>query len=291
MSNIFKSNSRFAGLSDDIPANKDKKNDKRDKKKDRNENQNKDIDIKDELNKDNNQSDKFNSFKDDRSDNKFNSFKDERPNDGFNSFKNSGNSGFRDRRRYDDRDTQRYREQREAEEKTRREFEEKEKERLKQESLKIENFPDLVIKTKKELQQPSMNFVEIIKKEEEKDSNLTDKDNDLENLKEGWILFKHDPITRKSITKRHPNDILREIEEKQNSVKSQQEIINENMNEIIKALSELHERRTNEYIELYGYDTWEKMFKFPGWQEWEAEFDDMDDSEDDYYENEEENTF
>ena len=284
MSNIFKPNSRFSALTDEIPANKDKKNDKRDRK------ENKMNDKTIDENKEDNVVQNLNTFKDDRQNDRFNSFKDDRENDRFNSFKNNENTGFRDRRRYDDRVSQRYREQREAEEKTRREFEEKEKERLKQESLKIENFPDLVIHSKKELQKPSMNFIEMIKKEDI-DSNLTDKDNDLENLKEGWILFKRDPITRKTITKRHPNDILREIQEKQNSVKSEQEIINENMNEIIKALAELHERRTNEFIEMYGYDTWEKMFKFPGWREWEEEFEDMDDSEDDYYEDidEEEN--
>jgi len=281
MSNLFKPNSRFASLTHDIPANRDKKNDKRTKKDDRKEvkEENKVTGVKEDNNKDETSSEKFNSFKD------------ERPIDRFNSFKNNGNNTFRERRyndrRFDDKETQRYREQRDAEEKARREFEESEKERLKQESLKIENFPDLVVQNKRDVQQPLMNFVETIKKEEEKVSNLKDVDPDLENLKEGWVLYKRDPNTRRTIVKRHPNDIRREAEEMQNSVKSEQEIINENMNEIIKALSELHERRTNEFIDMYGYDTWEKMFKFPDWREREAELEETD-SEDDYYEEEEE---
>jgi hypothetical protein len=283
MSNLFKPNSRFAGLTDDIPVNRDKKNDKRNKKDYRNE-------VKEE--------NKVNELQEDTNKNekpieKFNSFKDERPPDKFtlNRFNNNGNNSFREGRyndrRFDDKVSQHYREQREAEEKARREFEESEKERLKQESLKIENFPDLVIQNKKYVQQPLMNFVETIKKEEEKVSNLKDIDPDLENLKEGWVLYKRDPNTRRTIVKRHPNDIRREVEEMQNSVKSEQEIFNENMNQIIKALSELHERRTNEFIDMYGYDTWEKMFKFPDWREREAELEETD-SEDDYYEEEEE---
>ena len=39
----------------------------------------------------------------------------------------------------------------------------------------------------------------------------------------------------------------------------------------------LHEKRTNDYINEYGYDTWEKMFKRPNWREEELE--DLSDSE------------
>jgi hypothetical protein len=62
------------------------------------------------------------------------------------------------------------------------------------------------------------------------------------------------------------------------------EILEEDEEEIsinvLNALVELHERRTQEYIEFNGYDTWEKMFKFPGWREREAELE--DDSDEDY---------
>ena len=273
MSNIFKSksksnsNSRFAGLTKDIHANNDNRNDNRNDningKEYINENQTKNFDIK-----------RDDAIKDDKQTDNFNSFKYETPDNKFNSFKNNGNSGFRDR------ETQYYRQQ--------REFEEREKDRLKQESLKIENFPVLIIQSKKNAEQSSMNFIETIKKEEENITDLKDVDTDLANLKEGWVLFKRDPITNKTIIKKHPE---KEYMASQNSDKSEQENINETMNKIIKTLAELHERRTNEFIELNGYDTWEKMFKFPGWREREAELENTSDSEDDYYENEEENTF
>jgi hypothetical protein len=268
MSNIFKSNSRFAGLSDDISVNKDKKNDKREKKNDKKNNDK----IKNEIK---------NEIKEEKSIDKFNSFKDEKPDDRFNSFKNNSNNGFRDRRhQMGDREYNRYREEREAEEIKRIELEKKEKERLQQEALKIENFPDLIIKNKKETKQQheqTMSFIEKIKKESESNKIDIYKDPDLENLKEGWVLFKRDYITNKTIIKKHPRDEKREYEENINSKKYEQEIIKE----VCRQLASLHERRTNEYIELYGYDTWEKMFKFPGWREWEEEFDDNSDEDED----------
>jgi hypothetical protein len=32
--------------------------------------------------------------------------------------------------------------------------------------------------------------------------------------------------------------------------------------EVFEKLAKLHEKRSNEYIELWGYDEWEKMFRF-----------------------------
>lgn len=275
MSNIFKSNSRFAGLADDIPVNKDKKNDKRDKKNDKKNDKKsdkKDDKIKDEI-KDGIKEDKVII-------DKFNSFKDERPYDSFNSFKNNDNNGFRERRYpMGDREYNRYREEREAENIKRIELEKKEKERLQQEALKIENFPDLIVKNKKEIQQheQSMSFIEKIKKESESNKIDVYRDPDLEHLKEGWVLFKRDSIANKTIIKKHPRDEKREYEENINSKKYEQEIIKE----ACRQLANLHEKRTNEYIELYGYDTWEKIFKFPGWREFEEEFDDNSDEDED----------
>jgi hypothetical protein len=259
MSNIFKSNSRFAALTDEIPISKDKKKDRRDKKDNTNEKV----------------VEKFNSFKNERQDEGFNSFKNERQDEGFNSFKNNG---FRDRR-YDERDSQKYKEQREAREKARLEFEQKEKERIQQEMLKIENFPDLICEKKIKQSEPVMSFIDKIKNNDEQITETINnfKDPDLENLKEGSVLLKYDPKTRKTIIKKHPND-----EEKERlNLKKLEEEEKEMAKLVAKRLSDLHEKRTNYYIELYGYDTWEKMFKFPGWQEWEAKFNDIDSDEED----------
>ena len=48
----------------------------------------------------------------------------------------------------------------------------------------------------------------------------------------------------------------------------------------LNALAKLHEKKTNEYIELYGYDEWESTFKFPAWREREAYLEVMEEPQD-----------
>jgi hypothetical protein len=284
MSNIFKNNSRFAGLVDKPEFDKSVKLTKKMGSKEGEGLGKNQYAIKTLPEVEKRESNQGLEFKEDeKKTNTFNPFKD----NGFreNSFRENGYGGARRQNSYfSEGQRQRYREQYEAEQKARKEFEENEKERLKQEALKIENFPDLVVQDKKYMQkeEQSMNFIETIKKGE-KVVDPKNIDPDLVNLKEGWVLYKRDPITRKTIIKRHPSDIRKEVEESQHSA----ELEKENIKEIFRALSELHERRTNEFIELYGYDTWEKMFKFPDWREREAELEETD-SEDDYYDEEEE---
>jgi len=91
------------------------------------------------------------------------------------------------------------------------------------------------------------------------------------NLKSGWTLLKRDPITGRTIIKSHPGEP--ELVEPE---KNEQKI----GRDILKALVNLHEKRTNEYIDTYGYHVWEKMFKRPRWREEELE--NMSDSDEDY---------
>lgn len=222
MSNIFKSNSRFSSLIDDI--SKQKNSSKNDEK------------VKPQYNS--------------------NSFKTENP-----PRSQTRHNGFRDRDRdgFRDRGRERYRLQIEEEIKAKKEFEERENERIKLESLKIENFPDLVSISKKEENKDNMtmNYMEKLNKEEIKN-------NDLEILKPGWVLLKRDVITGKTITISHP---------KTNVVENNVE------NNVVNLLVKLHEKRTNEYIDNYGYDEWERMFKFPDWRERETYLEEMEESE------------
>ena len=154
-----------------------------------------------------------------------------------------------------------------------KELEERERERIKQESLKIENFPELVDIPKKEITENNVENTKISYIEKLKKDDIVENysDPDLENLKPGWVLLKRDPITRQTIFKCHHKTFIEEKETK----KTDQEI----MTDIIKALSELHEKRTQEYIENYGYDEWERMFKFPDWREREAWLQEMEEME------------
>lgn len=216
MSNIFKSNSRFSSLIDDI--SKQKNSSKNDEK------------VKPEYHS--------------------NLFKTEKP-----QRRETGYNGFRDR----DRGSERYRLRIEEEIKAKREFEERENERIKLESLKIENFPDLVSISKKEENKDNMNmnYMEKLNKEEIKN-------NDLEILKPGWVLLKRDVVTGRTITISHPKTNVEENNEENN---------------VVNLLVKLHEKRTNEYIDNYGYDEWERMFKFPDWRERETYLEEMEEFE------------
>ena len=236
MSNIFKSNSRFSALVDDIPQ---QKNDKEPKRKFDNNVENKE--------------ERLNSFKLER--------------------RQRTDSHFRG---FNEKGRERYRLEREAEIKAQKEFEEREKERIKQESLKIENFPNLVATNKKITTKNNIDtkisYIEKLKKDDIKISAKPD----LENLEPGWILLKREPLSKR-IKQHLETNIADEEKERVH---------------IINTLIKLHEKRTDKYIENYGYDEWEKMFKFPDWREREAWLEEMEEyenqSEESEYEDEDE---
>ena len=125
------------------------------------------------------------------------------------------------------------------------------------ESLSIDNFPELF--SKNLIKEPSsyiytsfldkLNTVNNTKKENQ---NVIEIDEEYENLKPGWMIIKKDLLTRQTKMKMKPYLSLFNVKPE----KSQQEI----SLDVLNALCELHEKRTKEYIELYGYDNWEKMF-------------------------------
>lgn len=137
--------------------------------------------------------------------------------------------------------------------------------------LTIENFPTLIDSCKKNninkvANSENMNYIDKLKKVNEPNSNI---DSDLVNLKPGWVLFKVDKMTNKTIVKKHSI-------EKINKHTCKEPLINP-----IEVLAKLYEKRTQEYIEQFGYDEWEKFFKFPDWKEREAWLEKMNDELDD----------
>lgn len=61
-----------------------------------------------------------------------------------------------------------------------------------------------------------------------------------------------------------------------------------NIRESMKSLVRLHEQRTTEYIEHYGYDEWEFMFRFPHWREEQTYLEEMEKRQNEEEEEEEE---
>lgn len=213
MSNTFKTNSRFAVLMEDVP------------------NENKRAVKKEQENK----------INEDNSLPKLNSFKNN----------NSFNYERRHNNRFSEKDRQQLLEERAEAEKIRKEFEEKEKERLRDEALQSNNFPELAVGKKEENKPIILNYAEKIIKEDIIVSDITEQSKN--NMKPGWMTIKKDTKSNKIIYEEDS-----EFEEKNISPKrAAQNVLN--------ALVDLHKKRTREYIDDYGYETWENMFRFPNY--------------------------
>jgi len=156
----------------------------------------------------------------------------------------------------------------------------KEKERLNIDILSMNNFPELVSSVKKnDNKEQNISYMDALKKKEEVEVFVGDPD--LVNLYPGQLLIKKEPQTGNTIMKYGLGTVLYEEPKR-----SEKEIILD----IVDSLVELHEKRTEEYIELNGYDVWEKMFKYPNWEEREAylyEEDETSDEEDETGEDDE----
>jgi hypothetical protein len=194
--------------------------------------------------------------------------------DTFNSFKSSEKKDSKFNNYYENEsERERYKLEKIGEVKAQKDFKKKQEqekqEQEKQELLNISNFPELTSIAKKEVNH-NVSYVNILKKEQEiKDSYI---DPDLVNLDPGCLLIKKDRETGNIIMKYGIGTVLYE-----EPTKSEEEI----RLDIYNSLVELHEKRTEEYIELNGYYIWEKMFKYPNWEEREAYLYEIDDSSDD----------
>lgn len=263
MSNIFKSNSRFAALAEETPNIKEFKKDKKKKE---------DIDKKSDVSNENN------SFKREE-----NSFKREE-----NSFKREGNS-FKSERPYYDRNQRNYYtnkltkeqiEKNEEEEKLRQQLIKEAKEKKIAEDMAPENFPDLV--KPHEIYVPKMDYKKFINNETAIDNEVKNKNKEDE-VPPGWCMMQYDKKTHQTIYKYgKPTYIEREKTEREIGI------------DVLNALVSLHEKRTKEYIDNYGYDEWERMFRFPNYdynwvdkldeeyEEYMAELEQDDEEEEDY---------
>jgi len=126
-------------------------------------------------------------------------------------------------------------------------------------NLSSENFPDLII-AKPVITQTlnSISFLDKIKTDVicVKTDNINI-DLDYENLQPGCLLIKKDIKTGEIIKKRKVSLEKSQIYKS----KTDQEIAMKVFNTLI----ELHEKRTNEYIDNWLYDEWEQMFRYPNY--------------------------
>ena len=260
MNNLFKQNSRFGALAQEASTTKEPK---------KNNNKNK-------INEDRfkGEEDKGNSFKSEG-----NSFKksfNDRPQMNY-------NNGYQ-RNSMTNRESKETIERRALDEKNRKEEHDKmESERLAK-ALCIDNFPTLVKQDNKNTKETTSNsFLAKLKNSIENDKKQTEikiREN-ITKPKPGWATISRDPLTGRSKLEYGEPPLNKKPEKTENELAY----------DVLCALCDLHERRTKEYIDLHGYDNWERTFKSPNWEEEEAYLERMDDeyeaqmaSDDDEYE-------
>ena len=110
------------------------------------------------------------------------------------------------------------------------------------------NFPELSQPSVKQDIPIKSKFIDALKTEIEVKEIQTDKD--LVDLEPGWVVYKRD---KGKVVKKHVSPELTSFE-------------NSWILEAIENLAELYDRRTNEYIDAYGYEEWERIFRYPGWE-------------------------
>lgn len=134
---------------------------------------------------------------------------------------------------------------------------EKEENRLSK-ALSIENFPELVSVGKKVDTIQGNSFLEKTKpKQIEIVESLTQ-----EEIPYGWVEITRDSATNRLVLKYNADyeaDEKRKREEEESKKKEEKSY----SYEVINALSKLHLKRTQEYIDNWGYSEYEQMFLCP----------------------------
>ena len=192
------------------------------------------------------------SFKEERNSN----FKEER-NSNFKEDRNFFKNDYSSRRgnRYETKESK---EKREQFEKMRKEKEEKAKEEQNKKNLSADNFPTLhggVISVK--------NTETIGKKESyvEKINKISIKEpTEVDHIKPGWVEVKRDPENPRKLIYTYGSHM-----ESENSSHSKESSKKKLEPQVLDALVHLHNKRTQEYIDMWGYDTWEKLYRFPNY--------------------------
>jgi len=173
-------------------------------------------------------------------------------NNELNTFKNDKPVFQRDNkpRRPYNRDGEREREFYEKQEKMRLVEEIKKKEEEKLAALNMDNFPELVINSKKSMiVENTSNFLEKLKTNAKTDSS------NKHVVKSGWTELSRDEISNTTIMS---SGVMKN---EQPYIKTPEDLAYE----ILDHLAYLHEKRNNEYIQSWGQDEWDNMFLFPNY--------------------------
>lgn len=245
MSNRFKSNSRFANLMEEtknISVSNKGKNERRCDNERRGDNEKMVNERRVNDKKDNNERTVEN--------NKF-STKEK-------SFMREESNGFKQRRndRYGSRDKDNNKDQFQ---KMMLEQEKKKKEAEAQKQLSSDNFPDLLSNSNININtnnntnvehKPEISYVDKTKQIK------NDKPIDNNFVKPGWVEVKRDPSNPRKLIYTYGESTYKEESERKKN-KSEQDVLT--------ALVNLHNRQKQDYINMWGYENWEHLYRFPNY--------------------------
>ena len=153
------------------------------------------------------------------------------------------------------------------------------KEIQKQKNFTPENFPDLVPSTKNTHTSLTGNTILSFVDKVKTIIPNNDINDNADYIRPGYIYITKDKITNKLIKKYGESTYT----------KKESDITIYNS---IQKLVELYEKRTEEYIESWGYDEWEKMFRFPNYDyEYFDKLDDLYEEELEYEEHDDDENY
>jgi hypothetical protein len=130
--------------------------------------------------------------------------------------------------------------------------------------IKADEFPDLAAPVKNNSTNVK-SFSSLLKKEETNSEKDKTEDKDEEIIPPGWSYYKCTKFQNGlcgDIYSKITTKIQKPFIEKPQEIVRQKVVLSKE-EEIINALINLHEKRTNEYKELWGEDEWEQMFICP----------------------------
>jgi hypothetical protein len=120
--------------------------------------------------------------------------------------------------------------------------------------LTDENFPSIMPPTTNKVK-TDLNYTELFTSLSNNQPTKVVVDANIETLPPGWVSLKKDPASNKIIWRENKSKHADPVEKSENELAT----------EALDALVELYDMRDEEYIDTWGYEDWERTFRFPNY--------------------------
>jgi len=120
--------------------------------------------------------------------------------------------------------------------------------------LTDENFPSIMTPTTNKVK-TDLNYTELFTSLSNTQPTKVVVDANIETLPPGWVSLKKDPASNKIIWRENKSKNADPVEKSENELAT----------EALDALVELYDMRDEDYIDTWGYEDWERTFRFPNY--------------------------